>query len=126
MSQPATEPNPNNGPVRQFIDGTQPTHASLGELRIDLDKIDDQIVELLAKRAVLVREAGLFKLNDVQSAAVERQALVIGRVKQLAEAQSSTLPGFAELVEQIYAVLVPGYAGLQQKELSNTRLIQND
>jgi len=119
------EPSVTTKSVREFTDGTAPIHATLGDLRAELDGIDGQLVDLLAKRAKLVRDAVRFKVDEFQVSAPVRQETVINRAHELAEQKKSPLVGFSGLVEQIYRVLVPGFANLQQEEFKRTRLTKD-
>lgn len=123
---PNNEPNPKIGPSREFVDGTEPIHDTLSEIRDRIDEIDIRIVSYLAERAMLVKDATRFKKDALEVPAIERQRAVIDRVGQLAEAQEVTLDGFPSLVVQVYELLVPGFVELQRQALENTRVIEGE
>ena len=78
------EPATDVGPVRRFVTpGYTPKAATLGQLRQRIDSLDEQIVALLAERALCVRDATRFKRDAFQVAAPERQAAVFSRVERL-------------------------------------------
>ena len=69
------EPATTTGPVRRFLTPGHVAQAgTLGELRDKIDALDEQIVRLLAQRALCVRDATRFKLDAIQVSAPQRQA----------------------------------------------------
>jgi isochorismate pyruvate lyase len=79
----AEEPRADEAPMRRFRDPLyQPRAATLGALRQQIDALDARIVDLLAARALCVRDATRFKRDAFQVAAPERQAEVFARVRQ--------------------------------------------
>jgi len=108
------EPPTNTGPVRRFLaPGYQPQAETLGELRDRIDSLDEQIVALLAQRALCVRDATRFKRDAFQVAAPERQAAVFARVRRLAAAQAGDFSGLPEVVESTYRTLVAGFVACE-------------
>ena len=57
---------------------------SLEEVREEIDKVDDQILELIAKRKDLVKQAAKFKHSVEEIKADERIDYVIDRVRHKA------------------------------------------
>jgi isochorismate pyruvate lyase len=107
---PPTEPSPDAPPVRRFTNpGWQPVAGSLAELRQRIDSLDEQIVALLAQRALCVRDATRFKRDEFQVRAPARQAQVFERVRQLAAAHQDAFPGLPDIVEAGYRTLVAGF-----------------
>jgi isochorismate pyruvate lyase len=105
-----TEPSPDAPPVRRFTNPTWPPVAgSLAELRQRIDSLDEQIVALLAQRALCVRDATRFKRDEFQVRAPARQAQVFERVRQLAAAHQDAFPGLPDIVESGYRTLVAGF-----------------
>ena len=83
--QTSEEPPMNRAAVRRFKDPAYAALApTLGDLRERIDTLDGQIVELLAQRALCVRDATRFKRDAFQVAAPARQAQVVERVRSLA------------------------------------------
>ncbi|MCA0214585.1 MAG: chorismate mutase [Proteobacteria bacterium] len=104
------EPGTGGAPVRRFKDPAyQPQAATLGELRERIDVLDAQIVALMAQRALCVRDATRFKLDEFQVAAPARQAQVFARVRALAAAHENSFPGLSDIVESAYRALVAGF-----------------
>jgi isochorismate pyruvate lyase len=105
-----TEPSPDAPPVRRFTNPAWPPVAgSLAELRQRIDSLDEQIVALLAQRALCVRDATRFKRDEFQVRAPARQAQVFERVRQLAAAHQDAFPGLPDIVEAGYRTLVAGF-----------------
>jgi isochorismate pyruvate lyase len=105
----SNEPATTTGPVRRFVTpGHVPQAGTLGELRQRIDALDEQIVNLLAQRALCVRDATRFKLDPHQVSAPQRQAAVFARVRALATLRESDFPGLPDIVEATYRTLVSG------------------
>jgi isochorismate pyruvate lyase len=104
------EPRTETPPVRRFRDPLyRPQAATLGELRQKIDTLDAQIVELLAARALCVRDATRFKRDAFQVSAPQRQAEVFARVRQSAAVHAAEFPTLPDIVEAAYRVLVAGF-----------------
>jgi isochorismate pyruvate lyase len=85
--------------------------ADLGEVRANIDRIDEAIVALMAERLRYTRAAARFKANPREVAAPARVEDVIGKVRALAAA--SGLP--PDIAEAAYRPLVAGYIADQQR-----------
>ncbi len=121
---PSEEPRADTAPVRRFRDPAyRPRAATLGELRQEIDAIDVQIVELLAARALCVRDATRFKRDAFQVAAPERQAEVFARVRRHAAAQAADFAALPDIVEAAYRVLVAGFIAGEEHFFAETEPI---
>ena len=85
--------------------------GSLGEIRDNIDRIDQAIVALLAERLRYTRAAARFKANPHEVAAPARVEEVIAKIRALA-AESGLPP---EIAEAAYRPLVAGYIADQQR-----------
>src|SRR4051812_2350897 len=104
------EPAVSRAAVRRFKDVAYvPVASTLGDLRQRIDALDEQIVELLAQRALCVRDATRFKRDAYQVAAPARQAQVFERVRSQADRHSTNFPGFADVVDATYRAMVGGF-----------------
>src|SRR5690349_14676705 len=104
------EPRTDAAPVRRFRDPDYvPMAASLGDLRKRIDTLDEQIVALLAERALCVRDATRFKRDAFQVSAPARQAQVFERVRALAATHADDFPNLPDVVESAYRALVAGF-----------------
>ena len=118
------EPRADVAPVRRFRDPRYvPQAATLGELRLRIDALDAQIVDLLAKRALCVRDATRFKRDAQQVAAPARQAQVYARVRALAAARAADFPPLPDIVEASYRVLVAGFIAGEARFFAETEPI---
>ena len=118
---PPDEPRTDTGPVRRFRDpNPHPEAATLGELRARIDDLDARIVELMAERALCVRDATRFKRNSFEVTAPQRQAEVFARVRQLAAAHATEVPSFPDVVEASYRVLVAGFIAAEERFFAET------
>jgi isochorismate pyruvate lyase len=119
------EPSADSAPVRRFRDPCYvPRLATLGELRRKIDALDAQIVDLLAERALCVRDATRFKRDAHQVAAPARQAEVFARVRGLAAARAEEFPSLPDIVEAAYRVLVAGFIAGEERFFAETEPIR--
>ena len=118
---PACEPDPDARPVRRFADPSYvPLCASLAEVRAGIDALDAQLVELVARRAMLVKDATRFKRDAAQAAAPARQAAVYTRVRALAQPHATAFPGLPDVVEATWRTMVGGFVAREQALLADT------
>lgn len=115
------EPSTDTPPLRRFRDPAyRPRAATLGELRVRIDSIDEQVVALLAERAACVRDATRFKRDAHAVAALARQAAVFARVRALAAARAADFPSLPDVVEQAYRALVAGFVAGEARFFDET------
>ena len=82
---PEKEPETHGAPLRRFTDPAYvPLCANLAEVRENIDRLDRQIVALLAERGRYVKDAARFKRDAFQVSAPARQAQVFAHVRELA------------------------------------------
>jgi len=118
------EPRVDAAPLRRFRDPDyRPQAATLGALRQKIDALDAQIVDLVAERALCVRDATRFKRDAVQIAAPDRQAAVFARVRALAADRAADFPSLPDVVEAAYRVLVAGFIAGEERFFSETEPI---
>jgi len=111
-------------PVRRFKDPAYAEQApTLADLRQRIDALDEQIVGLLAQRALCVRDATRFKRDAFQVAAPARQAQVFARVRTLAAPHEAGFPGLSDIVESTYRTLVAGFVAGEGNFFHDTELI---
>jgi isochorismate pyruvate lyase len=111
-----SEPIASGPPLRRFKDPQyEPLCACLADIRIGIDGIDQQVVKLLAQRAMLVKDAARFKANSVQVAAPARQAEVFAKVRALAVQENLGFNGLEDVVEQTYRTLVAAFIAQEQR-----------
>ena len=106
------EPETHGAPLRRFTDPAYvPLCANLAEVRENIDRLDRQIVALLAERGRYVKDAARFKRDAFQVSAPQRQQEVIDKVKALAEEKGA----YPEVVEAAYRALIAGFIAREQQ-----------
>jgi isochorismate pyruvate lyase len=78
---------------------------SLEEVRTHIDRIDRNIVTLIAERGVYVKQASRFKKNTTEVKAPARVEQVIAKVSQL----STELGADTSIIEAVYRVMIAGF-----------------
>lgn len=122
------EPDAQGAPVRRFRDPAyRPLADNLAGVRAGIDRLDDEIVRLLAERAMLVKDAARFKRDAFQVSAPARQAEVFARVRALAQrhnpAFNGGFEGLPDVVEAAYRTLVAGYIACEQTYFGQTETL---
>jgi isochorismate pyruvate lyase len=119
-----TEPAPHTGPVRRFTDATyRPLCNNLGEIRGEIDRLDDAIVALMAERAMYVKDAARFKRDSYQVSAPARQAEVYAKVRALADRHNRGFENLPDVVEAAYRAMVAAFIANEQSYFLNTQPI---
>ncbi len=91
---------------------------SLEEVREEIDKIDDQILDLIAKRKDMVKQAANFKHSVEEIKADERIDHVLDRVRH----RALTLGVSPNLVAEIYAKMIDD---MVETEIAQFRNVTN-
>jgi isochorismate pyruvate lyase len=122
------EPDPQGAAVRRFTDPDyRPLAVDLAQIRREIDRIDEAVVQLLAERAMYVKDAARFKRDAFQVSAPARQAQVFAHVRALAQrhapAFNGGFAGLPEVVEAAYRALVAGYIACEQNYFGHTEPI---
>ena len=87
------EPDTQGRPLREYLDPDyRPLCATLADVRANIDRLDDQIVKLIAERAMYVKDAARFKRDAYQVSAPARQAEVFEKARRLAERHNQASP----------------------------------
>ena len=116
MSEPAID----TGPSRAFRDPAyRPLATNLGEVRANIDRLDDAIVALIAERAMYVKDAARFKRDAHQVSAPARQAEVFTRVRRLAEKRDRGFDQLPDVVEATYRAMVASFIDREQAYSDN-------
>lgn len=121
-----SEPDPKAPPRRRFVDpGYRPLCASLDDVRAGIDAIDEQLVALVAQRAMLVMDATRFKRDAAEAAAPARQQQVFARVRAAAHRYDRGFPGLPDVVEATWRTMVAGFVAREQALLERTEPIDD-
>jgi isochorismate pyruvate lyase len=92
--------------------GRPPFCASLAEVRDHIDRLDHEIVRLMAERGGFVREAARFKKDTADVAAPARVEQVIAKVRGLA-GQAGLPP---EVAEAAYRAMITAFIAMERAE----------
>lgn len=91
--------------------------TSLQHVRRSIDRIDRQLVRLLARRGALVKAAARFKRTTGEVRAPGRVAEVVRNVRRLSRRHGLT-PGIAE---RVWRAMIAAFIRLQMAEHSRLR-----
>ena len=87
------------------------TCTTLDEVRSNIDRLDQQIVNLLAERGQYVSQAARFKKDADSVKAPQRVEQVIAKVRNL----SNTVGANPDVTEQVYRAMIAAFI---QQELA--------
>ena len=90
--------------------------SSLEELRTEIDKVDDQIVDLIAERNRYIRQACKFKQSVDEIKADERIDAVINRVRH----RALTAGLSPNMITDIYRMMIDEMVEAEIAEFRNT------
>jgi isochorismate pyruvate lyase len=93
------------------------TCNSLEDVRQNIDRLDGQIVTLLAERGACVAQAARFKKDRDAVKAPARVEQVIAKVRALAEAAGAN----PEVTEQVYRAMIAAF--IEQELSEHARLV---
>jgi chorismate mutase/GNAT superfamily N-acetyltransferase len=83
--------------------------ADLAGVRAAIDRLDEDVVALLARREELVRAAGRLEADGAAVRAPGRVERVVARVRGLAEAHGAS----PEVVERVYRAMIAAFVDLE-------------
>lgn len=86
----------------------------INEVRSNIDRIDNQIVTLIAERSGYVKQAAAFKKNTEEVKAPQRVEMVIEKVRKLAEEKDVN----PDIVEGIYRTMIASFINFELAEKS--------
>jgi len=89
---------------------------SLDEVRAGIDRIDSELVQLLAERGELVRQAAHFKRSADEVRAPKRVEAVIQKVTGLA----TELGACPVVIERVYRAMIAAFIDAELNEHENT------
>lgn len=93
------------------------TCSTLDEVRKNIDRIDDEIVKLIAERAGYVKQASGFKKNEAEVNAEERCKAIYNKVRLKAEA----LGADPDMVEALYREMISRNIVMEMRDLQNRK-----
>ena len=93
--------------------------TTLEQVRNNIDRLDQQIVTLLAERGRYVSQAARFKKDTDGVKAPQRVEQVIAKVRDLAQAVGAN----PEVTEQVYRAMIAAF--IQQELAEHAALVTN-
>ena len=115
MITPMQEPDTHGAPLREYTDPAyQPLCANLAEVRANIDRLDDEIVRLIAERALYVKDAARFKRDAYQVSAPARQAQVFDKARALAQRHNRGFANLEQVVDAAYRAMVAAFIANEQ------------
>lgn len=123
QASPGQEPDTHGAPLREYTDPAyRPLCANLAEVRANIDRLDDQIVRLMAERAMYVKDAARFKRDAFQVSAPARQAEVFEKVRRLAERHNQGFENLDQVVDAAYRAMVAAFIANEQTYFNNMKI----
>lgn len=114
------EPDPHAPPVRRFRDPQYlPLCANLAEIRSHIDRLDREIVRLLAERGRYVKDATRFKRDGGEVAAPARQQQVFDKAQALA----LECGAYPAVVDATYRAMVAAFVAQEQAHFAASQSI---
>ncbi len=89
--------------------------TSLEEVRNEVDKLDDEIVELIAKRNSYVKQAAAFKESIEEVKAPQRMDAVMQRVRH----KALSLNLSPNLISKLYTIMIDAMVESEISEFRN-------
>ncbi|MBB1596635.1 chorismate mutase [Achromobacter sp. UMC46] len=115
MTTPMQEPDTRGAPLREYTDPAyRPLCADLAEVRANIDRLDDEIVRLIAERAMYVKDAARFKRDAFQVSAPARQAQVFDKARALAQRHNRGFENLEQVVDAAYRAMVAAFIANEQ------------
>ncbi|WP_313184278.1 chorismate mutase [Lacrimispora sp.] len=88
---------------------------SLEEVRNNIDRIDKEIIMLIAERGNFVKHASKFKKDSQDVTAPQRVEAVIQKVRQLSEEYGAN----PDMVEKLYRDMIANFVRIEMNEFNN-------
>lgn len=92
-------------------------YNSLEEVRTEIDKIDDKLVELISVRSHLVRQAAQFKNSIDEVKAEERVDFILQKVRHAA-IQAGVSPN---MISDLFKIMIEEMVETEISEFRNTQ-----
>ncbi len=121
------EPDPSGRPLRAFTDSTyQPLCRDLSEVRANIDRLDDELVRLIAERAMYVKDAARFKRDAYQVSAPARQAEVFNKVQALAQKHNRGFHNLEAVVDATWRAMVAAFIANEQHYFNHMKNVEEN
>lgn len=90
---------------------------TLDEVRKNIDRIDDEIVKLIAERAGYVKQASGFKRNEDEVNAPDRCKAIYTKVRKRAEEYGAD----PDMVEALWREMIARNIAMEMRDLKNRK-----
>lgn len=90
---------------------------NLDEIRNNIDRIDNQIIKLIAERGDFVKQASAFKNNSQEVQSPQRVESVICKVKNLSYEYGAN----PNMVEKLYRNMIADFISLEMDCFNNSK-----
>ncbi|ARP88016.1 chorismate mutase [Bordetella genomosp. 9] len=118
------EPDPHGRPLRTYDDpGYVPLCETLADVRANIDRLDDEIVRLIAERAMYVKDAARFKGDAFQVSAPARQEEVFAKARALAQRHNRGFENLDQVVDATYRAMVAAFIANEQHYFNTMKKI---
>ena len=91
--------------------------SSLEEVRANIDRIDNEIIKLIAERGTYVVQASAFKKSEDAVNAPNRVEAVISKVRKKAEEYGAN----PDIVETLYREMISRFIQVEMNELHKSK-----
>lgn len=92
--------------------------GSLDEVRVNIDRIDSEIIKLIAERGTYVMQASKFKTNEDGVKDTSRVQAVIDKARAEAEEYGAN----PDMVEAIYREMISRFVNIELAEFNSNNL----
>lgn len=91
---------------------------SLEEVRTEIDKLDDKIVELISQRSHLIRQAAAFKESVEEVKAVDRIDFIMQKVRH----KAIELDVSPNMISDLFKIMINEMVETEISEFRNTEI----
>jgi len=88
---------------------------NLEDVRGNIDRIDNEIIKLIAERGGYVRQASKFKKSGDDVKAPQRVESVIRKVRALSEKYGAD----PDMIERLYREMIAAFVNMEMEEFNN-------
>lgn len=93
------------------------TCQSLDEVRVNIDRIDKELIRLISERSTLVDQAAQFKKTESEVEAPKRVEQVIIKVRDLAQKENLN----PDIAESIYRSMITAFIQQEKSKLKESK-----
>jgi len=90
---------------------------SLEEVRVEIDKLDDKLVELISKRSHFIRQAALFKNSVDEVKADNRIEFIMQKVRH----KAIELDVSPNMISELFTIMINEMVETEISEFRNTQ-----